>query len=90
MFFIFADNKDSHKVLDEFNIRPDLTMDCGVSCSLTSGKIFYLRTIQNILGHNDSQVSDFCPLGYLFADMETTKVQINCVIWPVPWFFVLR
>ena len=33
MFFIFADNKDNHKVSDEFNIRPDLTMDCGVSCS---------------------------------------------------------
>ena len=33
MFFIFADNKDNHKVLDAFEIQPDPTMDCGVSCS---------------------------------------------------------
>ena len=32
IFFIFAGNKDNHEVLDEFKIRPDPTMDCGVSC----------------------------------------------------------
>ena len=32
IFFIFAGNKDSHKVSDGFEIRPDRTMDCGVSC----------------------------------------------------------
>ena len=32
IFFILAGNEDSHKISDEFKIRQDLTMDCGVSC----------------------------------------------------------
>ena len=40
-------------------------MDCGVSCPLPILKIFYLRTIQNIL-MTCCQVSDRRPLGYLF------------------------
>ena len=44
-----SDNMDNHKVLDEFEIQPDPTIDCGVSCSLKSEKIFYLlETIQDI------------------------------------------
>ena len=30
--FIFAGNKENHKVSDEFEIRPDPTMNCRVSC----------------------------------------------------------
>ena len=29
--FIIAGNRD-HKILDGFKIRPDQTLDCGVSC----------------------------------------------------------
>ena len=32
IFFILAGNEDSHKISDVFEIRVDLTMDCGVSC----------------------------------------------------------
>ena len=33
-FFILAGNNDSHNILDEFEIRPDLITDCGVSFPL--------------------------------------------------------
>ena len=32
IFFILAGNDDMHESLDEFEIRPDSTMDCGVRC----------------------------------------------------------
>ena len=32
IFFILSCNKDSHEILDEFEIWRDSTMDCGVSC----------------------------------------------------------
>ena len=32
IFFILAGNKDIHNISDEFEIRPDRTKDCGVSC----------------------------------------------------------
>ena len=32
IFFILEGDKDSHKISDEFEIRIELTMDCGVSC----------------------------------------------------------
>ena len=32
IFFILSRNKDSNEISDEFEIRQDLTMDCGVSC----------------------------------------------------------
>ena len=32
IFFILAGNKDIHNILDEFEIRPDRTKDCGASC----------------------------------------------------------
>ena len=34
IFFIFAGtcNTDNHNILDEFEFRPDLIKDCGVSC----------------------------------------------------------
>ena len=32
IFFILAGNENIHNVLDEFEIRPDQTKDCGVSC----------------------------------------------------------
>ena len=31
-FFILAGNEDNHKVSDEFEIQPDPSMECGVSC----------------------------------------------------------
>ena len=39
IFFILAGNEDIHNISDEFQIRPDRTKDCGVSCPLASGKI---------------------------------------------------
>ena len=39
IFFIVAGNKDNHKVLDEFQIWPDQTMDCRVSCPWAFEKI---------------------------------------------------
>ena len=32
IFFILAGNKDIHNISDEFEIRPERTKDCGVSC----------------------------------------------------------
>ena len=32
IFFILAGNKDIHNISDKFEIRPDRTKDCGVSC----------------------------------------------------------
>ena len=32
ILFIFAGNKDMHKISDEFEFRPDRTTDYGVSC----------------------------------------------------------
>ena len=32
IFFILADNEDNHNIPDEFEIGPDSTKDCGVSC----------------------------------------------------------
>ena len=36
--FILAGNDDMHESSDNFEIRPDPTTDCGVSCPLASGK----------------------------------------------------
>ena len=33
ILFIHADNDNMHESSEEFKIRPDLTTDCGVSCS---------------------------------------------------------
>ena len=32
ILFILAGNDDMHESLEEFEIRPDSTTDCGVSC----------------------------------------------------------
>ena len=32
IFFILAGNKDIHNISNEFEIQPDWTKDCGVSC----------------------------------------------------------
>ena len=32
-------NEDIHNISDEYEIRPDRTKDCGVSCHRASGKI---------------------------------------------------
>ena len=32
ILFILAGNEDIHKILDEFEFRPDRTTDYGVSC----------------------------------------------------------
>ena len=37
--FILAGNDDMHESLKEFEIRPDPTTDCGVSCPLESENI---------------------------------------------------
>ena len=39
VIFILAGNDDMHESSEEFEIRPDLTTDCGVSCPLLSEKI---------------------------------------------------
>ena len=36
---MLAGNKDIHNILDKFEIRPDRTKDCGVSCPCVYGKI---------------------------------------------------
>ena len=38
ILFILAGNDDMNESLEEFEIRPDLTTDCGVSCPLASEK----------------------------------------------------
>ena len=40
-FFILAENKDMHEMLDEFEFKPDPTIDCGVTCPWASGKSMY-------------------------------------------------
>ena len=39
ILFILAGNDDMHESSEEFEIRPDLTTDCGVSCPLAFEKI---------------------------------------------------
>ena len=39
ILFILAGNDDMHESSEEFEIRPDLTTDCRVSCPLASEKI---------------------------------------------------
>ena len=39
ILFILAGNDDMHESSEEFEIRPDLTTDCGVSYPLASEKI---------------------------------------------------
>ena len=39
IFFILLCNKDSHEISDEFKIRQDSIMDCGVSCPWALEKI---------------------------------------------------
>ena len=81
IFFILADNKDNYKyiVSNEFKIRLDPTMDCGVMRPLVNLKIFYLRSIQNIL-MTCCQVSDRCPLGYLLAHLSR-RFTIEFIGW---------
>ena len=38
IFFILAGNENIHNISDEFEIRPDRTKDCGVSCPLAYEK----------------------------------------------------
>ena len=37
-FFILAGNKNNYNISDEFEFRPDLISDCGVSCPLVFEK----------------------------------------------------
>ena len=39
ILFKLAGNEDMHNILDEFEFRPDLTSDYGVSCPWGSEKI---------------------------------------------------
>ena len=39
ILFKLAGNEDMHNILDEFEFRPDLTTDYGVSCPSASEKI---------------------------------------------------
>ena len=39
ILFILADNNDMHENSEEFEIWPDLTTDCTVSCPWVSEKI---------------------------------------------------
>ena len=39
ILFKLAGNEDRHNILDEFEFRPDLTTDYGVSCLWASEKI---------------------------------------------------
>ena len=41
IFFILAGNKKSYNISDEFEFRPDLTSDCGVSCPLVFEKSIF-------------------------------------------------
>ena len=65
IFFILAGNKKNYIVLNEFEIGPDSTMNCGFSCPSSIEKIFYL--LENYLENTCFQGSDRCPLGYLFS-----------------------
>ena len=39
ILFILAGIDDRHESSEDYEIRPDLTTDCGVSCPLASEKI---------------------------------------------------
>ena len=41
IFFILAGNKDNYNISDEFEFRPDLTSDCGVSYPLMFEKSIF-------------------------------------------------
>ena len=46
-FFVFAVMEDSHKILDEFEFRPDSTTDCGVSRCVQLAGVFVYRNGSN-------------------------------------------
>ena len=54
ILFILAGNDDMHESSEDFEIRPVLTTDCGVSCPLASEKIpidLYSHFFSAILDH---------------------------------------
>ena len=49
IFFILAGNEDNHKVSNEIKIRPDPTLDSGVSCPWASEKNPYRLTMGEMM-----------------------------------------
>ena len=58
IFFILAGNEDSHKISDEFEIRVDSTLDCGVSCPWAFEKIPIDLQWERCCEHSSANISD--------------------------------
>ena len=61
--------EDIHYILIEFKFQLDRTFDCGVSCPQAF--------LKSLLNYNGCQVSDRCPLGYLFIFCCTHFVEFQ-------------
>ena len=72
IFINFAGNKVNHKVSDECEIRPDPTMDCGVSCKGPSEKIPIDLQWEKYCDHSSAFIFD-----RTFSFLRETKACIQ-------------
>ena len=80
ILLILACNNDMHESLEEFEIRPDLTTDCGVSCPLGSEKNLH-RLIMEKKG-----VATFSQL-FLIKSFSYLQVTMTYIIALMNWTF---
>ena len=79
ILFILAGNDDMHESSKEFEIWPDPTTDCGVSCPLASEKIPHRR----IMGKNGVAFLD--QILFILAGNDDIHKSLDEVeIWPDP------
>ena len=59
IFFVLSCNKDNYEISDEFEIRQDSTIDCGVSCPLAFENIGAgrIRTLVSIATDSSHRVT---------------------------------
>ena len=80
IFHILTGNKDNYKVSDEFEIRPDPTMDCRLAALDCLNKSFTcLRTIQNVLMTCWLSIERLLPFGLLVFD-EILFLLVNLIL----------
>ena len=77
ILFILAGNEDMHKILDEFELRPDrMGLIMGKCCLHASSFIFY-QIIIKVAGNQDRHKSS---VEFDFGPNQTTQFGVTC-----PW-----
>ena len=80
---VFAGNKNNHEVSHEFKIWPDQTIVCGVSCSWTSEKIFYLHVLENYSKYFYDMLARRWAIVALWATCLTRYISKWSLIFPI-------